>query len=222
MTLLDFPGNVACTVFLGGCDFRCPFCHNAELLDGSVPGVMDDEEFFGFLKKRVGMLDGVAITGGEPLLRPELPSFVQRIHDMGFKVKVDTAGNHPDALEKLLETGCVDYVAMDIKNSPERYAETVGLPSLDLGNVKRSIGLIMSKAPDYEFRTTVLKEFHDADSFRGIADLIEGAGKYFIQCFVDRETVPFAGLSAYTKEELEEFAEIIKPHVGSVQIRGVD
>ena len=132
MTLLDFPGRVACTVFLGGCDFRCPFCHNGELLDGSAPAVMDDAELLRFLKGRRGLLDGVAITGGEPLLRKDLPELLKAIRELGFAVKVDTNGNHPDALEGLLRERLVDYVAMDIKNSPEKYALTVGLKELDL------------------------------------------------------------------------------------------
>ena len=132
MTLLDFPGRVACTVFLGGCDFRCPFCHNYELLDGTAPAVMDDGELLRFLQGRKGLLDGVAITGGEPLLRKDLPDLLRAIRELGFAVKVDTNGNHPDALEALLREGLVDYVAMDIKNSPEKYALTAGLDSLDL------------------------------------------------------------------------------------------
>ena len=129
MTLLDFPGRVACTVFLGGCDFRCPYCHNFELVTGEAKPLMDDEELFAFLEKRHGLLDGVAITGGEPCMNPGLPDLLRRIREMGFMTKLDTNGYHPEVLEKILEEGLVDYVAMDIKNSPEKYAETVGLVS---------------------------------------------------------------------------------------------
>ena len=221
LTLLDFPEVVACTVFLGGCDFRCPFCHNAELLDGSAEAICDEKDLLDFLWKKKGLLDGVVITGGEPTLRPDLGKLIQEIKEIGYKVKLDSAGYHPDVLGELLGKGNIDYVAMDIKNSRERYAETVGLDELDFSKIEKSISLLRSGSTEYEFRTTVLKQFHDADSFKGIAELIDGAPKYFIQSFIDRETVPFAGLEAYTKEELEAFAEIVKPHVEKIEIRGV-
>ena len=131
MTLLDYPGKVACTVFLGGCDLRCPFCHNGELVEGEAPAALDDGELTAFLKKRQGLLDGVCVTGGEPLLRPELEGLLGRIKEFGFPVKLDTNGSHPDRLRRLTEAGLLDYVAMDIKNSPERYGETAGRPGLD-------------------------------------------------------------------------------------------
>lgn len=139
MTLLDWPGKVACTVFLGGCDFRCPFCHNSELLSGPMPILMDQEGLLEFLRKRQGLLDGVCVTGGEPLLRPGLPGLLDGIKNLGFPVKLDTNGNHPDRLVRLWEQGLVDYVAMDVKNSPERYPETVGVPGLDLTPVRDSV-----------------------------------------------------------------------------------
>ena len=144
MTLLDFPGKVACTVFLGGCDLRCPFCHNAELIDGTAPAVMDEEELLAFLKKRQGLLEGVAVTGGEPLLRgTELVSLAEKIRDLGYPLKLDTNGTHPERLARLTEAGLVSYVAMDIKNSPDRYAETSGLEKMDLGPVRESVSLLM-------------------------------------------------------------------------------
>ena len=136
MTLLDFPGRVACTVFFGGCDMRCPFCHNAELLDGSAPAVMDEEELIGFLKKRQGLLDGVAFTGGEPLLQKDLPDLAKRVQELGYPVKLDTNGTHPERLGRMIRDGLVQYVAMDIKNSPDRYAETAGLDNLDMGPIR--------------------------------------------------------------------------------------
>ena len=222
MTLLDYPGHVACTVFLGGCDMRCPFCHNAELLDMNAPEVMDDQALLKFLKGRQGLLDGVAITGGEPMLRKDLPGLLEAIRELGFRIKIDTNGNHPSLLKSIVGSGLADYIAMDIKNSPERYGETIGIPSFDISKVEESICFLMSGPVEYEFRTTVVKEFHDADSFRGIAKLIDGAEKYFLQCFVDRESVPYAGLNAYTKDELDGFADIVRPHVKNVGVRGVD
>ena len=221
MTLLDFPGLVACTVFLGGCDLRCPFCHNAEILDMNAPAVMDDKEFLEFLETRRGKLDGVAVTGGEPTLRPDLPELLSEIKRLGFKVKLDTTGNHPDMLKRIVGEGLVDYVAMDVKNSKERYAETVGLTGFDLSRVDESISFLLRGNVEYEFRTTVIKQFHDKDSFIGIAEWIKGAEKYYLQGFVDRDTVPFAGLEARTEEEMKEYAEIVKPYVKSVELRGM-
>ncbi len=221
MTLLDYPGRVACTVFLGGCDMRCPFCHNAELLDGSAPAVMDTEELLAFLKKRQGLLDGVAVTGGEPLLRPDLPELAARIRELGYPVKLDTNGMHPNRLRQMIREGLVQYVAMDIKNCPGRYAETAGLPAIDLAPVQQSIDLLMSGETDYEFRTTVVAEFHNDDSFREIGPWIQGAKRYFLQKFTDRDTVPFAGLHAPSDEDLLRFAEIVRPFVPAVALRGV-
>ena len=221
MTLLDFPGLVACTVFLGGCDLRCPFCHNAEILDMNAPAVMDDKEFLEFLETRRGKLDGVAVTGGEPTLRPDLPELLSEIKRLGFKVKLDTTGNHPDMLKRIVAEGLVDYVAMDVKNSKERYAETVGLTGFDISRVDESISFLLRGDVEYEFRTTVIKQFHDKDSFIGIAEWIKGAEKYYLQGFVDRDTVPFAGLEARTEEEMKEYAEIVKPYVKSVELRGM-
>lgn len=221
MTLLDFPGKVACTVFLAGCDFRCPFCHNADLLTTDAPTIMDDGELLSFLQKRQGLLDGVAFTGGEPLLRRELPELMKKIRELGFAVKLDTNGNHPDALRKVLEQGLVDYVAMDVKNSPERYAETIGLPSFDTAKVSESIAILRDTAPDYEFRTTVVDELHDEMSFTQIGQWIRGAKQYFLQSFTDRESVLQSGLHAPSREKLEAYAKAVSPYVLSVSLRGV-
>lgn len=221
MTLLDFPGKVACTVFLGGCDMRCPFCHNSELLDMGADAVMDDAELLKFLEKRAGLLDGVAFTGGEPLLRGDLPALLRDVRAMGYAVKLDTNGNHPAALKKVVEAGLVDYVAMDIKNSPARYAETVGLPNFDMTAVRESIAFLLSGAVDYEFRTTVVQELHDERSFEEIGKLIGGAKRYYLQKFTDRDSVAFAGLHAPSDDALARYAKIAEPYVVSVALRGV-
>ena len=221
MTLLDFPGQVACTVFLGGCEFRCPFCHNADLLDMSAPGIMDDDKLLEFLKKRKGLLDGVAFTGGEPLLRKDLPELLVRVRDIGYKIKVDTNGDHPDLLKEIVQAGLADYIAMDVKNSPARYAETIGRETFDTAPVDESIQFLLSGQVRYEFRTTVVKQFHDEASFEAIAQWIDGADRYELQGFVDRDTVPFAGLEACSREEMEHFADIVRPHVKTVELRGV-
>ena len=222
MTLLDFPGRVACTVFFGGCDMRCPFCHNAELLDGTAPAIMDDEELLAFLKKRQGLLDGVAFTGGEPLLQKDLPELTAKIRDLGYPVKLDTNGMHPERLERMMKEGLVQYVAMDIKNSQERYAETAGLPEIDLAPVRESVALLMNGETDYEFRTTVVAELHDDRSFEQIGQWIKGARHYYLQKFTDRDTVPFEGLHAPTDEQMRKWAEMLRPDIPAVELRGLE
>ena len=222
MTLLDFPGRVACTVFFGGCDMRCPFCHNAELLDGTAPAVMEDGELLEFLKKRRGLLDGVCFTGGEPLLQKDLPEFAAKVRDLGYPIKLDTNGTHPDRLEKMIREGLAQYVAMDIKNSPERYAETAGLAQLDLAPVRESVRLLMEGKTDYEFRTTAVAELHDDESFEQIGQWIRGAKRYYLQRFTDRDTVPFQGLHSPGKEQMERWADIVRPYIPAVELRGVD
>ena len=221
MTLLDYPGKVACTVFFGGCDMRCPFCHNAELLDGSAPPVMDEWELLDFLSKRKNLLDGVAITGGEPLLQPDLPEFIGRIRELGYPVKLDTNGTHPEKLSRMLQDHLVQYVAMDIKNSPDRYAETAGLESFDIAPVRESVRLLMEGNTEYEFRTTAVSEFHDDASFDAIGDWIRGARHYYLQKFTDRDTVPFGGLHAPSDSQMKAWAVRIRPAVPSVRLRGV-
>ena len=225
MTLLDFPGRVACTVFTGGCDMRCPFCHNYELAVGKVPPVMEEDELFAFLAKRKGLLDGVAITGGEPCLHRDLPEFMARIRELGFAVKLDTNGTHPDVLREVLTRGLADYVAMDIKNSPAKYALTAGLADTEpafLGAVRESVRLLMESGADYEFRTTVVEELHEVGDFEEIGMWIRGAKRYFLQCFTDRDAVPYGGLSAPSKAKLEACAAVAGRYVKDVQIRGVD
>ena len=226
MTLLDFPGRVACTVFLGGCDFRCPFCHNFELADGSAKPVMDEEELLAFLEKRRGLLDGVAITGGEPCLHPGLPELMRRMRALGYAVKLDTNGYRPEVLGALLNAGLLDYVAMDLKNGPEDYGETVGLAHADLAKIRESIGLLVASGTQFELRTTVVKPLHSAESITSMANWLQETtnGKpiprLFVQPFVDRDTVPVAGLSAPTGEELEQFRQILSGCAERVELRG--
>lgn len=221
LTLLDWPGRMACTVFLAGCDFRCPYCHNSELAWGAPPENLPQEELLAFLKKRRGVLDGVCVTGGEPLLRPGLGGLLAEIKALGYPVKLDTNGNHPDRLRALWEQGLVDYVAMDVKNCPERYAGTAGVPGLALENVQRTLDWLIGGEADYELRTTVVREYHDEAAVESIGRWIRGAKRYYLQAFVDRDTVVQRGLSAYSRAEMERLAELVRPFVPAVELRGV-
>ena len=224
LTLLDYPGHTACTVFTQGCDYRCPFCHNASLLPvGVAPDQpIDEEEILSFLRKRQGTLDGVCITGGEPLLHPELRDFIVRVRELGFGLKLDTNGNHPEYLRSLIEEDLLTMVAMDIKNSPAHYARTIGLPAFDLGPVRESAALLMEGRIPYEFRTTVVDELHEGADFEAVGQWIAGAKRYFLQSFTDREAVPFGGLHAPSKEKLREYREIAAKYVPETRLRGVD
>ena len=222
MTLLDFPGHVACTVFLGGCDFRCPFCHNYELIDGTAQPIMDDSELISFIESRKGLIDGVAITGGEPCLHPDLIELIEKIRAAGFPVKLDTNGYHPEMLGEILDRGLVEYVAMDIKNSEEKYALTCGLETIDLEPIRKSISLLMNGNTDYEFRTTVIKEFHEKEDFEKIGKMIRGAKRYFLQRFTDRDSVPYGNLSAPSFDEMYEYAAVSRQFIPDTELRGVE
>ena len=221
LTLLDYPGRTACTVFLSGCNFRCPFCHNTPLLTADAADGMDEEELLAFLKKRQGLLDGVAVTGGEPLLRPELPALLEKIKALGYAVKLDTNGAFPERLEQVVRAGLADYVAMDIKNSPARYAETAGVPGLALTPIDKSVSFLLRDTVDYEFRTTAVAELHDDASFLSLADWLAGARRYFIQCFEPRETVLQADLHAPSPAQLHHWAELVRPNISNVSLRGI-
>ncbi len=186
MTLLDYPGRVACTIFTAACNFRCPFCHNAGLVtDISAAERVDEAEIFAYLKKRQGILDGVCITGGEPTLQKDLPDFIRTVRALGYAVKLDTNGSNPILLRDLIDQGLLDYVAMDIKNTKQKYAATIGVPDYDLSPVEQSVSLLLSGRVDYEFRTTVVSEYHTPEDIAGIASWIAGARRYFLQPFVD-------------------------------------
>ena len=226
LTLLDYPGKVACTVFTPGCNLRCPFCHNAPLvlpeLAVQCDGAISEDELLLFLRKRQGVLDGVAVTGGEPLLHKDLPSFLEKVRALGFMIKLDTNGTFPERLMDVVSAGLVDRVAMDIKNSPELYAKTVGLDTLDLGAIERSKDFLLSGTVDYEFRTTVVRGLHTRESIVGAAQWIAGAKEYYLQQFKDSgQIIAIDGLSAYDEKEMHSLAEAAAQYVPSVQVRGV-
>lgn len=221
-TLLDFPGHVAATVFTGGCNFRCPFCHNSDLLTGDAPAAFTEDEIIRFLRRRVGILEGVAITGGEPTLQPGLRDFILRVREFGFRIKLDTNGYRPDVLKALVEEGLIDYVAMDIKTCKERYSEVAGIPSVNIALIEESVDFLKSGSVPYEFRTTVVKELHSAEDFQKIGPWLSGATEYFLQDYKDSGNVLNPVYSECTKDELLAFAGIVKPYVRHVSLRGID
>ena len=218
LTLIDYPGKVACTLFTYGCNFRCPFCHNAVLVN-EEPVPIPEEEFFSFLKKRQGLLDGVGITGGEPLLHKDMPTFLQKIKDLGYAVKLDTNGSFPERLREVVEKGLVDMVAMDIKNEKSRYAETIGY-DVDMHKIEESVAFLMENRVDYEFRTTIVKEFHDEKAIRGIGEWIRGAEKYFLQNFVDSGHL-LGNAHGVSEQDMRRFTEIAKEYVPNAFVRGI-
>ena len=237
-TLLDYPEHVAATVFLGGCNFRCPFCQNRDLLLNPADfAAFTEEDIFDHLKKRRSMLSGVCISGGEPTIYKDLPNFLVRIKELGYLVKLDTNGTNPDMLRRLYDAKLIDYVAMDIKTGPSDYARVAGFSEMKnsiftasgqdfLENVKDSVRFLIYETDpshfSYEFRTTVVRELHSTESFTEIGNWIGGASRYFLQSYKDSENVLCPGFHAYSKEELETFANLLRPMIPSVALRGVD
>ena len=222
LSLLDFPGKVAATVFTGGCDLRCPFCHNASLvLPGRGTSALDAGGVLDFLASRRGLLDGVVLSGGEPLLQPDAADFLAEVKAMGFSVKLDTNGCHPDALADILDRRLADYVAMDIKNSLEKYPWTVGVPGFDTAPVERSARLLMEGPADYEFRTTLVRPFHEVGDMETIGRWLRGARRYYLQAFVDSGDLVGGGCAPFTPEEMEGFLQAARPFFQSAALRGL-
>lgn len=222
LTLLDYPEHTACTVFTAGCNFRCPFCHNASLVvDIPKESEISEEEFFAFLQKRIGILDGVCVSGGEPLLQPDIEQFIRKIKDMGFAVKLDTNGSFPEKLINLLEEGLIDYVAMDIKNSPETYAFTAGTEKLDIEAVQKSVAYLKEEHVPFEFRTTVVKHYHSKASFEEIGKWLVGTEKYFLQNFVDSGDLIGKNTRGCSAKEMNEFLAIVKKYIPNAKLRGM-
>ncbi len=221
LTLLDFPGRTACTVFTGGCNFRCPFCHNALLVTDMDDAQYSEEEVFEHLEKRKKVLDGVAVTGGEPLLQKDIERLLYEIKDTGYAVKLDTNGSFLEKLEGILQLDLVDYVAMDIKNCKEKYAQTIGLESFDLMPVEKSIALLSNSGIDYEFRTTVTADFHTPDDMENLAEWIKGAPKYFLQNFVDSGSLIDSSCKGVSKKEMAEMLERVRRYIPDAQLRGI-
>jgi len=223
-TTVDYPGQLAATIFTLGCNFRCPFCHNPDIVNASryhLDQLMPEENFWQFLRERKGKLDGICITGGEPTLQPDLLDFMGKIKDMGFLVKLDSNGTNPSVLKRACQRKLVDYLAMDIKNAPQHYAETVGLPQINLSNIQQSVRLIMESGVDYEFRTTVVPGFHDGGKMEGLGKFIEGAKKFFVQGFRPDVTLDqkLRGEARFSGQQLQEFKKILDKYIEKVEIR---
>lgn len=223
LTLLDFPERVGCTVFVSGCNFRCPFCHNGSLVlpeRDTGDGYIDEEEFFSFLEKRRGMLTGVCISGGEPTLMPDLGDFAAKIKAMGYAVKLDTNGYRPEVLEKMIDGGLVDYVAMDIKSSRESYGRLTGLSNIDISKIERSAEILMSGRVPFEFRTTVVGDWHTVEDFHSIGRWLRGDEKYFLQDFRDSGDLISSGLYGYDKKDLLYLLNVLKEYIPNAELRG--
>lgn len=223
LTLLDYPGKVASTLFTGGCNFRCPFCHNRDLVFlNEKESDIENESIFEFLKKRKGVLDGICISGGEPLMHSGLKDFLKEVKAMGFSVKLDTNGSYFERLKELVEEGLIDYVAMDIKNSKAKYTTTIGLDNISLKSIEKSVKYLLEDHIDYEFRTTVVKEFHQIEDFKKIGQWIKGAKRYYLQNFEDHDGVITKGLHSHDIEDLKEMKKVMEQYVLNVEIRGVE
>lgn len=222
-TLLDFPGHVAATVFLNGCNFRCPFCHNPDLLTPGTPELLSKQEFLSFLQKRTAVLEGICITGGEPTLAGnELIEFIHSVKELGYLVKLDTNGYQPDILKTLCNKHLLDYIAMDIKAGRFHYSEVCNVKALDINVIEESVSFLMAGETPYEFRTTVVKGLHTSEDFKDIRQWIGGCSQYFLQGFIDSGNVLEKGLSSFSRKELENFLSIIQNTIPQAQIRGVD
>lgn len=229
LTLLDYPGKMACIIFTKGCDFRCPFCHNASLVINAQQNddrpydieTYSENDILSFLKKRHGILDGVVITGGEPTLQKDLIPFIGKVKELGYNVKLDTNGNHPQVVSDLLKEGLIDYIAMDIKNCKEKYARTIGLSTFDITNIIHSVDIIKNSGIDYEFRTTVVDAFHSKEDFESIGKWLAGAKAYYLQNFVDSGDLIRPGLTGVSPEKMEEFANEARKYVQNTQLRGL-
>ena len=220
LTLVDYPGHPAAILFTGDCNFRCPFCQNASLvLSSSSEPLIADEEIFSFLTKRKGMLDGVVVTGGEPTLQKDLIPYLGRLKDLGYLVKLDTNGYRPDVLEKAMESGYVDYVAMDIKTSLDEYPVVAGIKNLDVSRIERSVELLKSGAVDYEFRTTVVEPLHHKENFEKIGELLKGCRRYYLQSFVDSGNIIGKNCFPPSQEQLKNYLKTVSNYIESVSIR---
>lgn len=221
LTLLDYPGKTACTVFTGGCNYRCPFCHNAGLVTKMDTEIIPESEVFNHLKKRQGILDGVAVSGGEPLLQGDIEEFLAEIKKLGYQIKLDTNGSFPEKLKSIIDKGLCDYVAMDIKNSKERYPETIGIDKFDISLMEKSVDILMSSDVEFEFRTTVTKNFHTIKDIENIGEWVKGVTNFYLQNFVDSGNLIDSNVEGVSREEMQEMLVAIRKYIPTAEIRGL-
>lgn len=221
MSLVDFDGLVSATLFTGGCNFKCGFCHNSPLVSSykDLPEIPQDD-ILAYLKKRQGILDGVCVSGGEPTLNNDLPEFIEKIKNLGYKVKLDTNGTNPDMVKQLFNDGLVDYFAMDIKNDKKAYAKIIGFDAFDTAKVEKTVEFFLTAPVKYEFRTTLVNEFHTKENMINIGKWIKGADKYFLQKFKENENCIEQGFSPVEEEKAKEFIEILTPYIPTIKLRG--
>ncbi|HHU72797.1 MAG TPA: anaerobic ribonucleoside-triphosphate reductase activating protein [Clostridiales bacterium] len=223
-TLLDYPKHLASTIFIGGCNMRCPFCHNSSLVlhPEAVPAIPVDD-VLSHLNKRKNVLDGVCITGGEPtLFADELTQLIKSIKDLGLKIKLDTNGTNPALLKNLVDNKLIDYIALDIKNSRENYGLSIGIKNYNTNKVNESVKYLLTSPIEYEFRTTIVKEHHTSRDILSIGQWIKGANSYYLQSYKDSEDIISPGLHSHSKDTLETFAQLLAPYINKVELRGVD
>lgn len=218
-SLLDYEENVSVVLFAPTCNYRCPFCHNGQSVLESHFQIPFDE-ILAFLKTRVGLIDAVVVSGGEPTLMPDLIDKIEKIRSLGFKIKLDSNGTNPGVLQELLSKNLLDYIAMDIKNSEAMYPETVGVKNPQMDKIKESISIIMNSRIDYEFRTTLVAEYHSKESIEEMAKLIKGAKKLYLQKFVDREGVIKKSLHPVEEVWALSYKDILSHYVSKVELRG--
>lgn len=222
-TLLDYPGKVASTIFTGGCNFKCPYCHNRDLVMPPADVLAySKDEIFDHLNKKKKILDGVCITGGEPTLHKDLPDFISEIKDLGLLVKLDTNGTNPQMLKSLVNNSLLDYVAMDIKHSKAKYNSIANMIKFDLSAIEESVSFLKENSVEYEFRTTIMKECHTEDDIIEIGKWISGASAYYLQSYRESEQVINPIFSPHSPETLKHFVEILKPFVPNTFLRGID
>jgi len=221
LTLMDYPGHVACIIFTQGCNFKCPFCHNAELISCAKKECLKRADIMSYLECRKKVLDGVVISGGEPLLQPGIKELIREVKAKGLKVKLDTNGTNYKLLKELLDEKLIDYVAMDIKADANNYAKIIGFEHYDFTRVKNAIDILAASGVDYEFRTTIVKEFHTLSALESICKYIGDKAKYYLQNFVDSDRVLEKGLNGFTDEELREIQFSLNKNYPNVKVRGI-
>lgn len=222
LTLLDYPSKTACLIFTQGCNLKCPFCQNSALLDTNHDGIIDENEVLAYLDKRKGIIDGICISGGEPLIQKDVEKFIKRVKEKGFQVKLDTNGSNPKKLKDLIDKKLIDYVAMDIKNDFTDYGKTAGIEKINTNKIKESIKILENSDIEYEFRTTIVKELHDLKKIENICKYINRKSKYYLQNYRDSITVLQKGLTGFSDKELQEIKEKLSKKYPNVMIRGID